>query len=270
MNYFKYPHEKDTNKRNNNFIAYDERSQASSTTFTKHVHNYCEVILFLGGRATYGTDTFSMPLEPYNLIITPKLTYHYIYIPKKETYKRIIVKLKDTTLDEIIHNSNITGGVFDISNIPTLKNIFNAIQSYSDIYDENNLSNFELLVNGTAQALCSLMQYPSLKDNLLAANSNYPPVLNSIITYINTHLATVTVNDLSVTFNLSTSYIWTLFKKYLICSPKNYIVIKKLTLAKSLIDKGVSKTEAASLCGYENYPSFYRAYTKLYPPPEKR
>ena len=40
----------------------------------------------------------------------------------------------------------------------------------------------------------------------------------------------------------------------------NYINNKRLILAKSKIEKGEKPTRVYLDCGYENYPTFYRAY----------
>ena len=43
-----------------------------------------------------------------------------------------------------------------------------------------------------------------------------------------------------------------------------YIVLKRLVLARSLINDGTTPIDAAKACGFKDYSTFYRAYTSKY------
>lgn len=46
-----------------------------------------------------------------------------------------------------------------------------------------------------------------------------------------------------------------------------YIVLKRLVLARSMILDGVPVSDAAKDCGFQDYSTFYRAYTTKYGEP---
>ena len=87
----------------------------------------------------------------------------------------------------------------------------------------------------------------------------------SIIDHINDHLAEeITVDGLAEQFFLSRSHLMHLFKAETGYSVGSYINEKRLLLSKSLIQNGMSATEACYESGFRDYSTFCRAFRKKY------
>jgi AraC-like DNA-binding protein len=89
--------------------------------------------------------------------------------------------------------------------------------------------------------------------------------ISDIVNYISTHLTMpLSVDMLCNRFYISRAQLNRKFQKYTSCSVWEYIISKRLLLAKSLLQSGVNPAVACTESGFNNYTSFYRAYRKRF------
>ena len=93
----------------------------------------------------------------------------------------------------------------------------------------------------------------------------YDKTIEGVLNYINSNLE----NDLSIDtiaseFFISKYYLMRKFKNQIGSSIHNYVVQKRLILARSLISDGLSMISVCSRCGFNDYSSFVRAFKKVY------
>lgn len=89
------------------------------------------------------------------------------------------------------------------------------------------------------------------------------PTVHKILQYISGGLTKkITLNDLSKELFLTPSYISTLFKKEMGLNITEYINMRRIVLAKKLILSGDKISSLYLECGFENYSTFYRAFSK--------
>ena len=90
-------------------------------------------------------------------------------------------------------------------------------------------------------------------------------ISESIVAYVNKHLfEELKVPALAEHFFLSTSQFSRVFKQATGAAPWDYIIKKRLTVAKEMMGRGVSAQEACERCGFLEYSSFFRAYKKYF------
>ena len=88
---------------------------------------------------------------------------------------------------------------------------------------------------------------------------------NQIIRYINNNLGhPLTLEALCERFYVSRAQFCRRFKKATGTSVGKYITIKRLLLAQQMILDGSKPSNIPSLCGFQDYSTFYRAYTKFF------
>ncbi len=106
----------------------------------------------------------------------------------------------------------------------------------------------------------------AISDEVEYISTNYAGTkINSIIQYINENLTSdLSVDSLSEKFFLSRYYLMHTFKAETGYTIGNYITIKRLSLAQSYIDAGLSIVEASQQSGFGTYSTFLRAYKKTY------
>ena len=84
-----------------------------------------------------------------------------------------------------------------------------------------------------------------------------------ICEYINENLTgELSLEKIARAFFVSKFYLCRAFKGYVGSSIHSYIVAKRISLAKSLIDSGESASAVAYKVGFGDYSAFYRAYVK--------
>ena len=87
--------------------------------------------------------------------------------------------------------------------------------------------------------------------------------ISGIIRYINENLTQpLSLELLSQKFYISKAQLNRSFKSSTGASVWDYIITKRLVMAKSYIAEGMGAQEAARSCGFSDYSAFYRAYLK--------
>ncbi len=260
------PYYKYVSKTEEYYILYNTTKENEPKQYSNHIHNFYEIILILNGSGTYGTDEFSVSLLPYDLIVTPSSTYHFLYLQQDKPYERISVHTKRKDLNSLlVKNLHGLQGILNIKEHHLLRNFFNKLKYCFQLKDKLEAKNYDNLMRHNVEELIFYLSTTPLEEfNKNDKTTNYPPVFVNIINYITNHLTTVSINALAEKFKISTTYLCILFKKYLHISPSNYIISKRLALATTLIENGEKIQNAAYACGYQNYSSFYRAYQKIY------
>ncbi|MNM90644.1 Bifunctional transcriptional activator/DNA repair enzyme AdaA [compost metagenome] len=90
-----------------------------------------------------------------------------------------------------------------------------------------------------------------------------PKLLSEITRLIETHITdTVTLRLLSEKLFLNGTYISRKFKDYTGLTLQQYLVDKRIALAKQYLTEGKSVTDTCYLSGFKNYSNFIRSFTK--------
>lgn len=86
-----------------------------------------------------------------------------------------------------------------------------------------------------------------------------------IISYINHHLLQLqSPQQISDTFYLSQSQLYRIFREYTGTSIWDYVRTKRLFAARDRLFSGTAPHEAAAICGFSEYSTFFRAYKKQF------
>jgi AraC-like DNA-binding protein len=86
-----------------------------------------------------------------------------------------------------------------------------------------------------------------------------------ILRYLNKNIdKQISLNDICQTYYISKSQLCRIFRNCTGVTVKQYLTVKRLVKAKQLIDTGEQPTHIYNQCGFSDYSSFYRAYSKYY------
>ena len=72
----------------------------------------------------------------------------------------------------------------------------------------------------------------------------------------------LSLDHLSERFFISKSHLNRMFKKATGTTAWDYIVVKRLLMARSLLSEGMVPTDVYLKCGFRDYTTFFRAYKK--------
>lgn len=261
-----------------NYVEYDLNNFYFSHRFniynkkdvlSKHIHDSYEIIFIKKGNFEYHFEDSVINVSSGDLLITPPHVYHYFLSTDGSRCERYILLVKDEEFKSIISNIDKPSKI----NIFENEQIYSCFKRFDYYTSESVLEKLNKHTNLLVEILIKelLVNVSAIKDfdNESLYSSN--PILSSIIKYINDNLIDVTfTSDLMQKFNISESYLNKLFQKNLKITPKRYLVLKKMSLAKKLIGEKLPLGEVATRCGFASYTAFYRTFLEHYKiPPNK-
>lgn len=226
-----------------------------------HAHNSYEIYCFLSGDAEYYVEGNSYKLQPGDIMIMRAGESHYPVIGDQAVYERIVLNFTCSPSAEQhpfmrIFNDRPLGryNCYPSAMFPELH-----CEYYLD-----RLRNAENEYEAEAFFLPLLAElstcFPVLKES---KEKNSVHSIAEVIQYINDHIESpLSLEHLSERFFMSKSHLNRMFKQATGATAWNYIIVKRLLMARSLLGEGMAPTEVFLKCGFRDYSTFFRAYKK--------
>lgn len=240
------------------------------STFAMHIHEQCEIYVFISGNVEYQVEGSLYPLEGPCLMLMRPSEVHRAKIKGSEKYERYAInmpisfmaehdpksRLMHAFLDRALGSNNMMdGSVIDMDLVKKL--CAQMFLEYDNEYDRL------LTVKAHILMLLDMIRYAY--DRLEKVEYRPRSTSERILAYVNNHLfEPISVPELAKHFYLSPSQFTRTFRQATGASPWEYISKKRLTAAKEKIQSGSLAQEAAEICGFKDYSTFYRAYTKYF------
>lgn len=225
--------------------------------YSRHSHNSYEVLYFLDGDATHIIEDKKYKLKKGDLIIVRPSRYHFIKIDSPADYERHNILFDHKMLGINMKMLPEELNVVNIKEGSIIDDIFRKLDYYSqkfkdsDFFEIAKLLIQEMIYNLTLVEPCKTEQKFSMIN----------PLLSKALAYIGENLFTIKdISEVAQAVFVTESYLFRLFKKELLRSPKKYITEKRLLYAQNQLKKGKNPTDVATACGFDNYTTFYRNY----------
>lgn len=151
----------------------------------------------------------------------------------------------------------------DIKLQDSLKSIISSLESSLNSNDFGS----KLLNNSLFIQFLIYLNRIYLEDMFISDESalKYDKQIEEILKYINTNISKdLSIEFLAKEFFISKYYLMHKFKKETGYTLHNYILQKRLLIAKDLIENGEAVLKAATKCGFNDYSSFLRSFKKLF------
>lgn len=224
------------------------------------IHPYYEILYYISGNALLFTEKFEAKLEEKSLIIIPKECYHKFKICDQKNYTRLFIHFTLAPKFEALYKDIFSDIKIITPNTYTANIIERILEILSNsVYNELE----ENLINSA---------FPMLLAELAATPLHSQPILRQdgqliteCIKFIDNRFCTkISVLDIAREMGVSPSTLHLCFKEHLGTSVYRYITEKRLIHAHKQISKGKSPTKIYADCGYNDYPTFYKAYKKKF------
>ena len=242
-------------------ISHKLIKKPNKSVYYNHIHNHCEILLFISGEAQYVIDGKIFNPSPYDLIFIPAATYHYLVPTDTVPYENYVLGINPENI-EPDHYAKLFSPplMLSIKEDAELKGFFTRLDFYDKHYSEKDFSKC------AKSLIIELITYCSYrKDTLNSANSGSITHIDEIINYINENIEKpLNAEVISKQFSLSKSYIQNLFSQNMHIGIKNYIMQKKIYFAHSDLLKGAAPIEVCEKYAFGDYSSFYRLYKKTF------
>lgn len=240
-----------------------------------HSHDFYEFYLHISGARDFGVDNDMYLLEPNQLVIIPPFHMHGLMwdqvLPR---YERAFLYCSADYLSTIgcgqidlahLFSDKLNGQGCLIYNLSEekasectgyLKKLMENVDHASPLDHFRDLSYllpFFRIILDTMQDIS-----PRLPD--AAMN----PSIHQVLVYINEHYTEpLTLDTLSGLFGISVSTLSHEFMRYIHHSVYNYIIYRRVMLAREKLFEDLSLGEICDLCGFGDYSNFLRSFKKL-------
>lgn len=242
----------------------------NTKNLTIHAHTGCELYCFLQGEGYYTVEGNHYPLTPGTILLMRSGETHMPHIREGSAYERIAVHFPAEYLTE--EDPALTA-LFDDRPL----GIHNCYPPEASDLDYLRYSLLRLCTPSTGSTENRIRAYlipvlyelagrrgQSIGDAPLPVRPRDPLVID-ILDYINSHLTEeFDLDALSHRFFFSKSHINKVFRAETGSSVWDYVVVKRLLLARSLLHSGISAAGAAARSGFSDYSSFFRLYRRRF------
>ena len=234
----------------------------------REIHTYHEVIYYVGEELSLLTENGQQRINNNTLLVIPKETYHFFRLEGKREFLRVKISIPEGFIQEASLQSLMAEmKVIEkpAENIMTLLDKLQRILK-GQVHEPEAFYAYSV----TLLLLAELNLYDLEHSRVNTGETSN--MVTRIIDYIGGHLSEdLTIGVLARRINYSPSGVTHCFKKELGVPIHKYITMRRMILAEKLITSGEKITLVPAACGYRDYSSFYKAYTKFFghPPSEK-
>lgn len=229
-----------------------------------HVHDFCELLFLKKGSPFYFVEGRSYKLKKNTLVFSRAGDRHRIYFEEDGPYERYNFLYNEKNLPFELY-SRIPSSL-DIINFDANTHVIELMKK-ADYYSENfSGEKLGYLLRGIIEEIffnISISVKGGQTSEFAIASTN--PLISKAVKYIEDNLTSpITIHTLCDELYITKSHLHHLFINHLQISPKQYILSKRLNLAKRAIRAGLKPIDACMQCGFSEYSTFYRDYKKFY------
>ena len=243
-------------------------------TMNVHIHNCYEIYYSISGGKQFLIDNKTYKIEPGDLFFINQYESHYLSQIDQNEHERIVISIhpdflrslstEKTELDYCFHHRE-PGFSHRISLDKSRQQKFmyyihkiTGLSGYGEDILER-LAFTELMVffnkefNTGVQKLEDTNQF----------TCQYDQQVNDILQYINANInEPITIGQLAENFYLSKSFICRIFKQSTGTTVNKYLTARRISIAKALLSEGASVNEVYEQCGFLDYSTFLKSFTK--------
>lgn len=240
-----------------------------------HIHDCYEIYYSISGGKQFLIDNKFYSISSGDLFIINQYESHYLTQVDKMVHERIVLSIHPDYVKKLCTESTNLDDCFS-NHDPSFQHklSLNKEQQKRFLYFVNKITNasgyghdvieqsafMELLVMINTLLKSKDCAEDGSKD-FIAAKYNHQ--VDDILNYINLNIASpITIEQLAAKFYLSESYICRIFKSATGTTINKYITARRISIAKSLLNDGLSVTDAYERSGFSNYSNFFKAFTK--------
>lgn len=242
-----------------------------SDKYELHCHDYYEVYYFLEGDVDYVVEGQNYKPSPDSILLFAPHVMHGVKVNSSEIpYRRYTLHFSQDVLSP--NRRDFLLGAFPSPVSEQTSRIYFEkvkrfhIATYFEVLIESETAEESIrseLISLGVEALLSrvAVMCQSEKDAFKPTGSDLPA---RIIWYLNRNLReNITLEQLSEKFYISKHHLNKIFRKATGTTVYDYLLRKRISIAKRMLMNGAGVQEAAAEVGFRDYSVFYRSYTRI-------
>ena len=236
--------------------------------FQMHTHDTAEILCFISGKGKYFVEGNYYQLTPGCILIMRSNESHQLHIERTAPYERIALRFPETLLLGIDPERYLLRP-FTLRPLGTANRYtpedtgIDFVRYMLSMIPETGSGEYirRLAITGVLPGLLYELERYFSKNVTAVPDDKPKEMVASVIEYINSHLFDdFTLDTLSESFYISKSYLNRRFKEATGSTLWNYVLIKRLMVAREEIRSGQPATKVFASCGFKDYSGFYRQY----------
>ncbi len=239
-----------------------------------HHHSLYEMLYISKGKVQYGIEDEKYDLNAGDFVLIAPNILHKLLKIVEEPCERIILTFTEKYIDtfktentdlSVIFQKIASSNNHKLTVLPAFKEeIADTLNKMQGLFLSEEYGDDILFKAYFAQLLVRMNKEVSFIENEDELNEKNIIIHKARMFAINNLDKKISVSDIASEVGLSVSRLSHLFKEKTGISLLKFLNKKRLTRAKDLLKNGYSITNTANKCGYQDYTSFIRAFTKEY------
>ncbi|MDO5416217.1 MAG: AraC family transcriptional regulator [Lachnospiraceae bacterium] len=236
-----------------------------------HIHdNGFELLFFIAGKVTYFYETSIYTMQPGDILLVPPDTIHGYQTHEDSYYERIPLHIqRNLMLSLSTEKTSLLDAFQDPEHriVHLSKPEMNQFIYYTDTIiklNEEKPYGYDILTHAYLLILLLIVN-TAYRNTYSTAKDISPAVIRNALDYINAHLTdNLTVQSIADELGISSSRLSHLFKEHTGSSVWNYVMVKRLLLARALLMEGKAVIDACYESGFRDYSHFNKAFSKTF------
>ena len=238
-----------------------------------HQHSFYEIFFFLSGNVRYTIEGRTYRLRPGDILLTNNMDIHRPEIKPGKPYERFVIWLADDyfaqgrergdDISQCFHDAARKDYRLIRPNHDALIRLKRLCDQIAEVKDSRELGCFTLTSAYLLEFLvyltrCYFSTPDSARQDVTEDNK-----INHVLLYVNEHITEdLTLDRLAEQFYVSKFHLSKLFKQYTGMSIYQYVIKKRITVARNLLLTGTPVTQACLDCGFHDYSNFLKAFKR--------
>lgn len=240
-----------------------------------HCHDYFEFYLHLRGGEYMGVENRLYPLRPNQLFVLPPFSMHGLSCTKEmKNYERAYLNLAPEVLrvlglsqidPENLFRQHASGNVctWQLSD-EDAKDFVSCIRRIRENQDHKDdpyvrFGDYAMMIS-LLNVVCRTMRQTAPVEGETFGSS----IIQEILDYINNHYTQpIRMENLARSFGVSVSWLSHEFARFTNRSVYDYVLYRRVMLARQQIMGTASLNDIAYQCGFNDYSNFLRSFTKI-------
>lgn len=244
--------------------------------FEPHYHNFNKIIITISGNVTYLIEGKAYRLKPWDTLLIGGNEVHKVIVNSDEVYERVIIWINSSFLEE--HSSIECKLMSCFEEVQRRKNNllrlpygfledFRHILSRLEGVQQDKKFGSKILGNAIFMQLMVQINRLILENSIIESSEDiiYDETVVEILEYINKNLnEELSIDAIASKYYISRYYLMHKFKQQTGYTLYNYVLQKRLIMAKALLKTNMPLYEICTECGFNDYSSFVKAFKKMF------
>jgi AraC-like DNA-binding protein len=244
-------------------------------TMNMHIHDCYEIYYSISGGKQFLIDNKSYNIQPGDLFFINQYESHYLTQIDQTEHERVIISVHPDFLKTIstpnteldycfLHREPMFSHRISLDKDQQQRFMYyihkiNSISGYAeDVLERNAFTELMVFFN---KEFSSKSHIEETGQNF---HYQYDQQVKCILEYINHNIRIpITIQHLAENFFLSKSFICRIFKLSTGTTINKYLTARRISIAKSLLSDGISINEVYEQCGFLDYSTFLKSFTKI-------